>query len=640
MIKSKKILIAVLFALPMFANSQEKKTEKIIPNYSTTDRKDIPREFTWNVDDIYATYEYFKADLNAEKNLINKLDQLSKDWTASAQKMLALLDLNNEINLKADKLYSYAERQSDVDIGNQYFQTMKGELQSIFVNYRSKMSFFNPDIIALGSEKFNLYLKAEPKLEPYRFTINDILRIKDHNLPKDKQEIYSLTGLFSNVPGSASGMLNNLEIPGAEVTLSDGQKVILNNSNYMRYRNSKNASDRSLVVTTYWKNMKKFENTFSILLNGGIKQDFFNAKVHNFNSCLSSALFYDNIDTTVYYQLIKSVRSNLTPLHRYIALKKKLLKLDKFRYDDIYTSAVPSVDKKYTYDDAKKIIVDVMKVMGDDYTNVLKRAFDNRWIDVYPNKGKQGGAYCSGLYGVHPYVKANYIGDYADVSMLIHELGHAMHSYFSESTQPYANSQYAIFLAEIASTFNQNMLIEYLLKTETDDLFKLFLLDNYLDQARGTLYRQTLFSEFVLAMHRRVEEGQSLTSDWLDNKYLDLTKKYYGDSLGVCEVGDFIQNEWSGIPHFYRGFYVYQYSTGIIASLALTDMVTKDGDKGRDRYLELLKAGSSDYPLNILKKAGVDMTTPAPYEAAMKRFDDLVMEMEKIYERLKQQGKL
>ncbi|MFA6924103.1 MAG: oligoendopeptidase F [Bacteroidales bacterium] len=640
MFKTKKILLAGLFVFPMFANSQEKKTEKIIPNYATTERKDIPREFTWNVDDIYPTYEYFKADLNAEKNLIDKLDVFSKDWTTSAQKMLALLNLNNEINLKAEKLSSYAQRQSDVDIGNQYFQTMKGELQSVFISYSSKMSFYNPDIIALGSEKFNSYLKAEPKLEPYSFLINDILRTKYHTLSKDKQEIYSLTGLFTNVPGSASGMLNNLEIPGAEITLNDGQKITLNAANYARYRNSKNASDRALVMKTYWNNMKKFENTFSILMNGNIKQDFFSAKIHDFKSCLSSALFNDNIDTTVYYQLIKSVRSNLTPLHRYIDLKKKLLKLDKFRYEDIYTSAVPSVEKKYTYNDAKKIILDVMKIMGDDYTNALKKAFDNRWIDIYPNKGKQNGAYSSGLYGVHPYVKINYNGDYASVSMTIHELGHAMHSYFSDKTQPYANSQYAIFLAEIASTFNENMLIKYLINTETDDLFKLYLLDNYLENVRATLYRQTLFSEFVLAMHRRVEEGQSLTSEWLDNKYLKLTKEYYGDSLGVCEVGDYIKNEWSGIPHFFSGFYVYQYSTGIISSLALTDMVLKDTVNGRDHYLEFLKTGGSDYPLNILKKAGVDMTTPAPYEAAMKRVDELVTEMEKIYEKLKQQGKI
>ena len=264
----------------------------------------------------------------------------------------------------------------------------------------------------------------------------------------------------------------------------------------------------------------------------------------------------------------------------------------------------------------------------------------NRWIDVYSNKGKESGAFSSGIYGVHPYVKINYNGDYNEVSTLAHELGHTMHSYFANKTQPYATSNYPVFLAEIASTFNENMLIQYLLKNETDDMFKLYLLDSFLDGVRGTLYRQSLFAEFVLAMHERVELGQSLTSEWLDKKYLELTKEYYGNDKGVCEVGDFIQNEWSGIPHFYRGFYVYQYSTGIIASMALSSMVLNGGEKERNQYLEMLKSGGNDYALNILKKAGVDMTSPAPYEAAFKRYDELVSEMEKVYNRLKSQGKL
>ncbi len=392
-------------------------------------------------------------------------------------------------------------------------------------------------------------------------------------------------------------------------------------------------------MKSYWENQKKFENTLAILQDGAMKQHLFNAQIRNYPDCLAARLFGEDISPEVYHQLIRQVHDYLPALQRYLALKQKMLDLPKFRYEDVYASAVQAVDKTFTFAEARRIIEAALKPLGKDYAVALRSAFDDRWMDIYPNKGKESGAYSGGVYGVHPYIKLNYNGDYDAVSTTAHELGHAMHSYFSDKTQPFPTSNYTTFLAEIASTFNEHLLMHHLLKNEKDDLFKLYILDNYLDGFRGTLFRQTLFAEFELAMHQRVEAGQTLTADWLNRKYLELTRQYYGHDKGICQVDDYIQSEWSGIPHFYLNYYVFQYSTGIIASLALSDSVAKGDTQAQAGYLEVLKAGGSDYPLAILKKAGVDMARPEPYLAALKRFDQLVGEMEKIVARLQKQKK-
>jgi oligoendopeptidase F len=631
--------LCAILLLPLLLAGQEDKVEKKIPDYSLQDRKDVPVAYTWKIEDLFASEADWQAEKESMVERIAKIDAAAKGWTASPAAMLALLDLISDIELKGSRLMSYASHQSDTDMGNTRFQAMSGDVRTIFVQMNSKLSFLQPDVLALGAEKFAAYLKAETKLSVYRFGIESILREKDHVLPGEQQRIASLTGLFAGAPSRASGMFNDVEAPSVEVTLSDGQKVLLNQAAYVRLRASKNAADRTLVMKSFWENQKKFENTLAILQDGAVKQHWFNAQIHKYPDCLSARLFGEDISPEVYQQLISSVHEYLPALQRYLALKQKMLGLPKFRYEDVYASAVQAVDKTYTFSEARKLIDESLKPLGKDYSAALQHAFDDRWMDLYPNKGKESGAYSGGVYGFHPYIKLNYNGDYDAVSTLAHELGHAIHSYFSDKTQPYPTSNYATFLAEIASTFNEHLLMHTLLKNEKDDLFKLFILDNYLDGFRGTLFRQTLFAEFELAMHARVEAGQTLTADWLDRKYLELTRLYYGHDQGICQVDDYIQVEWSRIPHFYMNYYVFQYSTGIIASMALSDMVVKGDKKVQAGYLEVLKAGGSDYPLAILKKAGVDMTKPEPYAAALKRFEQLVGEMEKIVARLKKQKK-
>jgi oligoendopeptidase F len=627
----------MLMPLGVSANSGESNK---IPDFSMKDRKDVPVEFTWNIDDIFPTPEAFEKEKTAVKTSIDGLDAVAKDWTGSAKRMLGLFDYMNDLMKRIYHLYAYSSHQANADLGDPVFQRMRGEVRMMMVTFHEKLAFMNSDILKLGQKTFDKYLKEEPGLEPYQFGVEQVLRMKEHVLPEEQQKIVSMTGLFSRTSQQASNILNDVELPAPEITLSDGTKVTLNYAGYARHRESKNAADRALVMDTFWKNHKRFEKTFAALIDGGMKLHLFNARAHKYKDCLEAALYEEGIDSSVYLNLIKYVRENIDPLHRFLTLKKELIGVEKLRYQDVYAPTVTSVDKLYTYEEARKIILDMMKPLGKDYVNGLKEAFDNRWIDIYPNKGKESGAYSGGLYGVHPYIKMNYNGTYGSMSTLAHELGHAMHSFFSSKAQHFANHDYATFLAEIASTFNENMLMNYLLESEKDDMFKLFILSNYIEQLRGTIYRQTLFAEFELAMHREVEKGGTLTAEWLDEKYLELSRFYYGHDKGIMEVGDFIANEWGNIPHFYLNYYVFQYSTGIIASMALTNNVLDGGKAEQKKYIEFLSAGGSDFPLEILKRAGVDMNTRAPYDAAFKRFDYLVGQMEILVKRLKKNKKL
>ncbi len=628
------MLLAVSFG--MNANAQNKAG---IPDFSNTDRSAVPKEFKWKIEDIYATPDLWKADLALVKQMASKIEGLSKTWTASAKNMLEFENLVNDISLKGEKLYSYASNENNMDLGNTQFISMKGEIENFFVQFGASLSFMESDILTLGETKFKEYLKAEPALVTYQFGTEKIFRNKDHILPSEQQKIVSLTGLFSSTANDAYGVFSNVEMPHTDITLSDGSKINLNVAAYMKLRGSKNQADRSLVMNSFWGNQKKYENTFASLLNGEIKQHWFSAQVGKYSSSLEARMYPNAIDQTVYTELIKAVHDHLGTLQKFLTLKKKMLGLTNYSYDDIYASAVKSVSKTYTYDEAKQIILNALKPMGKDYTDIVTKAFNEGWIDIYPNKGKESGAYSSGLFGVHPYIKMNYNGDYNALSTLIHELGHTMHSYYSCKNQPYATSSYETFLAEIASTFNENLLMQYILKSETDDLFKIYILDQYLDGARATIFRQTLFAEFELAMHTQVEQGQSLTAEFLDAKYLELTKLYYGETKGVMKVPDYIQNEWSYIPHFYMNYYVYQYSTGLIASMALSEKVLNGTPTDRDRYVGMLSAGGNDYPLNILRKAGVDMTKADAYNAAFANFDNLVNQMEALYNKLNAEGK-
>jgi len=633
-------ILSILALGAVAAAAAGERPQKGIPDYSLKPRAEVPVDFTWKIEDIYPAVEDWKKDKEALAGLIAEIDARAAGWTESSRKMFGLLDLVSAINQKAERLWEYASLQSDMEMSHSLYQTMKGEMQAVFADIGVKLAFINQDILKLEDKTLAGYFKEDPALGPFRFQVGDILRSRTHIPTTDQQKIISLTALFSGAPERAAALLNNVDIEPADVTLSDGTKVTLTQANFAKYRAARSPADRELVMNTFWTNRRRFENSLAALYDGGTQHHLFSARAGNFKDCLEARLFANDIDPAVYLQLIKSVKENLAPLHRFLKLRKELLGLDKYKFGDLYASAVKSVDKTYAFDEARELILAALKPLGPEYAAALGGAFNNRWIDIYPNKDKQSGAYSSGVYGVHPYIKMNYNGEYDDVSTLAHELGHALHSHFAYQAQAYPNAHYPTFLAEVASTFNENCLLDHMLKNETDDLFKLYLLDNYLEQARGTIYHQTMFAEFELAMHRRVEEGKALTPDWLNRTYIETVRDYYGHSRGIVDVDDYLANGWSNIPHFFLNFYVFQYSTGMIASMALADAALNGGRADVEKYLNLLKAGGNGYPLALLKAAGVDMATAAPARAAFSRFDKLVGEMETIAARLKAQGKL
>ena len=622
------LLLFGFFFAPAFAQDAE------IPDYSTTPRDKVPDQYKWKISDIYANDQLWSADKDEVTKLLDEIQKKAPDWTTSAAKMLEMYKLTDKLSMKLFRIYSYAQRQFDMEMSNSKFNKMKGEVQAMYVDISMKLNFIDDDLLKMDEKKLLGYFESEKGLAPYKFGVEELLRSKQHKLPLAEEKLMSLTGLYSSNISEAATILNDVEVPAPTVKFSDGNEVELNYANYYKYRASKNPADRELAFSEYFNNQKKFEGTFAILFDGGMKIDLFNARARNFKSCLQARLFEDNIDTTVYYNMIDQIHKNLPSLHKYLKLKQKMLGLPVLKYTDLWASAVKSVTKLYTYNQAKEMVPDATKLLGPEYASGLKEAFNNGWVDVYPNKDKQSGAYSDALYDVHPYVKMNYDGDYSNVSTLAHELGHAMHSWLTNKYQPYSHSNYTTFLAEIASTFNENMLTEYLLNNETDDNLKLFIIDQFLERARQTIFRQALFAEFELAMHQMVEQGNTLTAEWLNNKYLELTREYYGHDKGVTQVEDFIEIEWSKIPHFFYNFYVFQYSTGFISAMALSENVITGKPNAVDKYLGMLKAGNSDYSIKLLQNAGVDMMTAEPYDAAFKRFDDLVAEMEKIYERV------
>jgi oligoendopeptidase F len=628
------LVALVLAGAPMSASQPP-----AIPDFSETERAKVPAAYQWRASDMFKDEAAWRTELAEAKRQAEGLDQLAKGWTASPQALWAFMDRLMEVNRRCAKLAQFASQQGDMDLGDSRYQKMKGEIQSVMVNLGAKLAFMDADLMKLGEEKVEAYIKAEPRLLPNRVGFLKTLRMKGHILPEGEERVAATAGLFASAPSSAAGLLNNVDLVRPVVTLSTGEKVTLNTANYQKHRASKVPADRKLVMEAYWAGQKQYGNTFATLLDAGMKQDLFQAKVHHYPTCLDAAMYPDAIDTTVYRNLVTTVRANLAPLHRLLRLRQKMLGIKELHYSDVYASAVQSVTKTYPFDQAQAMVLKATEPLGPDYAKGLKQAFTDGWIDIYPNKGKQSGAYSSGVYGVHPYVKMNYDGTFYNVSTLAHELGHAMHSYLSEQAQPYPTADYPIFLAEIASTFNENLLMHTLLKTESDDTLKLFLLDSYLETLRGTLFRQTLFADFELAMHERVEQGQSLTPDWLDKKYLELTRLYYGHDAGVMQVEDYIQSEWSGIPHFFYNYYVYQYATGIVASMALSEGVMQHGAVNRDKFLTFLRSGSSRFPLDTLKAAGVDLASPEPVAAALKGFDALVAQMETLAAKVAKQTK-
>jgi len=617
---SAKALLLVVFS-----------TFAVMNSYSQKSRNEIPDKFKWKLTDIYKS----DADWRASKDSIaKKLDEVVKfkgTLTHSASNLLAYMEYNTAISKEEAKLELYANLNSDLDTRDMKFSGMKQELQQLFSDYAAKSAFVEPEILAADWNLIDGFIKAEPRLNPYRMGLDNMFRMKKHTLSEAEERILALSGTMEGVAASVYNTFSNAEMPSSEITLSNGKKILLTNSEYSRLRASENRNDRQIAFKAFWNNYNNYKASYGEMLYGNVQAHMFEAKARHYNSSLEAATYPSNIPVEVYHSLIKNVDQNLPALHRYLNIKKRMMGVDTLKYLDLYAPVVKNLDLKYSYDKASKIILEALKPMGEKYVSTVKKAIDERWIDVYPTTGKQTGAYSDGsFYDGHPYIKLNYNDLYDDVSTMAHELGHTMQSYLSNEKQPYPLARYQTFVAEVASTFNEVLLFNYMLKNETNDDVKLSLLMNWLDKFKGTLFRQTQFAEFELKIHEAAEEGLPLTGDSFSKMYLDIVKKYYGHDKGICKIDDYIDMEWAYIPHFYYNFYVYQYSTSFTASVCLAEKVMSGDKNALDKYIEFLSAGGSDYPIELLKKAGVDMTTSEPIEKTIASMNKVMDEIEKI----------
>jgi oligoendopeptidase F len=599
------------------------------------ERADIPAKYTWNLKELYPSDAAWVAGRDALRQKLPALGAHRGHLGDSAEALAAALEEVDGFNVAWTRLAVYASARADEDTRDPRAGGMRDEANQLGVDFGAAVSYLKPELLVVGAERIAAFRAAEKRLAPYGTYLDDALRWKAHTLSAAEESIAAQAGNLSS-GGNIYGLLKDADIPWPEVQLSTG-KVRLDNSSYTLHRAAPLAADRDLVFDAFFRTFKTYERTFGATLSAQVKADLFDAKVHHFASALEAALFPNNIPPAVYKQLIADVHRSLPTLHRYLKLRQRMLGLATLRYQDLYMPLVAKVDMDFTPEQAMALTLEAVKPLGPEYGAALQKGFESRWTDFLPSTGKRPGAYSTGVWGVHPYQLLNFNGKYEDLTTLAHEAGHSMHTWLAITTQPSATADYPIFVAEVASTLNENLLLHFMLGRAKDDATRLTLLGTYLDGARTTLFRQALFADFELRIHEMAERDEALTGDKLSALYLQLLREYYGHDQGVCRVDQVMETEWAYIPHFYRDFYVFQYATSLVNSTALAQAIRADEAKGRhaarDRYLAMLKAGGSRFPIDLLRDAGVDPTTSAPFDAAMAQLNQVMDEMEKILTR-------
>ncbi|PFI94747.1 oligoendopeptidase F [Priestia megaterium] len=601
--------------------SEQSKVKKL------PSRSEIKVEDTWKLEDIFASDDAWEKEFEEVKALIPQMEKFKGKLGESAQTLYDALQEQDELTMRVSKLYTYAHMRYDQDTTNSFYQGLNDRIKTLYTQIASALSYVTPEILSIEESKIKQYIAEHKELKLYAHALDEITRERPHILSESEE---ALLAQASEVLGSSSntfGMLNNADLEFPSIKDENGEEVEITHGRYIRFLESSDRRVRKEAFKAVYETYGKFKNTFASTLSGTVKKDNFSARVRHYNSARHSALSTNNIPEEVYDNLVKTVNDNLHLLHRYIDLRKKVLGIEELHMYDLYTPLVKDVKMEVTYEEAKDYILKGLKPLGEDYLNVLKEGFENRWVDVHENKGKRSGAYSSGTYGTNPYILMNWQDNVNNLFTLAHEFGHSVHSYYTRKTQPYPYGDYSIFVAEVASTCNEALLNDYLLKTIDDEKQRLYLLNHYLEGFRGTVFRQTMFAEFEHDVHVRAQNGEPLTPELLTKLYYDLNKKYFGDNLVIDEE---IGLEWARIPHFYYNYYVYQYATGFSAAAALSKQILEEGDAAVERYVGFLKSGSSDYPIEVLKKAGVDMTTSQPIEEALAVFEEKLTEMERL----------
>jgi oligoendopeptidase F len=595
------------------------------------ERSRIPEKYKWDLSDVCPDDAAWRE---AKQKLVSGMTRISEfkgKLAEGPERLFECLDLLYSLRKEYVRLACYASMQSDLDTRNAEYTSMDQEMGQIGSDFSSLYSYIEPEILKIGSETIDRFLHRDSRLAVYRHIFDDILRKKDHTGTEEEEKIIAEANLMADSPANIYNIFSNADFPYPEVRLEDGTSVRLDPAAFGLYRRSPIRENRRKVFSTYLGKIHEFRRTFGAQLSAEVRKNLFFTRVRKYGSCLERALDVHNIPVAVYQSLIAGVQARLETLHRYLGIRRRLLGLEDLHYYDLYAPVVKELDLSYSYEEAVDRVLASLKPLGEDYLKTARQALSDRWIDVYHNDGKRSGAYSNGsVYDAHPYMLLNYNGKYDDVSTLTHELGHTMHSYLTNRTQPYALSNYSIFVAEVASTFNEALLLDYMLGIENREDVRLALLCNSLDNARATVYRQVQFAEFELKIHETVESGTALTGDLLDSLYETIARKYYGHDSGICIVDDEIRSEWAYIPHFYYNFYVYQYATSYTASSALSERVLSGDKEATAGYLKLLASGGSNYPIELLKRVGVDMTTPQPLEATLVRMNRIMDEIEKI----------
>jgi len=587
----------------------------------------------WDLSDLYPDIASWNSAREEITNRITTLGECKGKLGDSADMLGKCLDKISNAYKDLLQLYVFSFLAKDTDLGNSEFRERASITQTLMTQLAETTSYVNPELVAISEKRMNDFLKNSDALKDHDFSIRNVRRQAEHILsPKEERIIAAMSDALSTA-SNAYEVLTNAEIPWPEVTLSNGKKIRLNASGYGQTRNSAVREDRKKVFKAFWNTFQNYRQTLAITLEGQVKNDVLIAKLRGFDSSLQRALADDNIPEEVYRALVTTVNDKMDSLHRLISLRQRMLKIDETHYYDVYPSVI-SLDKKYSIEDTKELTIKALQPLGKEYIDTFTKAVNQNWMHVYPSPGKRSGAYVMGAaYDTHPYMLLNHDNTIESVSTFAHEWGHAMHSLMANENQPFTKADYATFIAEIASTANEVLLFDYLRKNAANDQERLYYLFKELSQIRGTFFRQTQFAEFELAIHEQVENGGALSGDKLNTMYGDILKRYYGHDKGVMNIDELYTVEWAFIPHFYRNFYVYQYATSISAAYFLTDKILSEGEKAQQQFLDILRAGGSDYPYKILLDAGVDMASTEVYEAIIRRMNRLMDEVETILDK-------
>ena len=590
-------------------------------------RSQVPEEFTWNLKDMFESDEAWLAENEALKEMPARLTAFQGKLGESAETLLAFFKLDDEIELRLSPLYGYASCKNDQDQGNSTYQDLRGKAMSTLVAISSAAAFATPEIMAIPEDTLNLFFVAQPELETYRRSLYRIRRRAEHILSPAEETLLAAAGEMAQSPDDIGSVFRNADLKFPDVEDKDGEKHQLTGGSFVPLLESSDRVLRKNAFDGYYDRLGEFKNTIAATLDAEFKQRRFFAAARKYPNTLAAALDVTEVPQEVYLNLIEAVHANLDKMYRYVSLRKKMLGVDELHMYDVYTPIVADAAEKISYEQAKETVLEALQVLGDDYVALLKEGFNNRWIDVYENEGKRGGAYSSGNSRPHPYVLLNHKDTLDSMFTLAHEMGHALHSYHSTKYQPVSTSEYVIFVAEVASTCNEVLLMRYLLSKTTDKKQRAYLINHFLDSFKGTVYRQTMFAEFELEIGRMSERGEALTADALSAKYHELNKLYFGPDM-VSDDG--IALEWARIPHFFYNYYVFQYATGFSAAVAIANRILSEGESAVSDYKKFLSSGGSSDPISLLKIAGVDMSTPDPVNSALQLFGELVDEMEKL----------